>query len=236
MSGRGSSQVGTPSRGRLAPRLVGLTAVLVAGSEGVRRLVDPPLRAMLEPATLVAPSDLPLVTLVAGCCAAALALCWAWLVVCATVVALDALRHGAAGVGAGSAPRPPRSCPRWVRTLVLAALGLAVGAGPALADSPGTGTVPAQSAPGLAGLALPDRPTSLPAQAHPRRVRVRSGDSLWVIAARHLPPSAPDAAVDRAWRRLAAANTDRVDHPDLIFPGTVLRVPDLDTPTRKELP
>jgi hypothetical protein len=236
MSGRGSSQVGTPSRPLPAPRLVGLAAALLGGSEGVRRLVDPALRAMLSPATGAAPWDLPLVTLVAGCCAAALALCWTWLVACATVVAVDALRHGAAVDGAGSEPVAPRACPRWVRTLVLAALGLAVGAGPALADSPGTGTVQAPSAPGLVGLALPDRLASSPAHARPRLVRVHPGDSLWAIAGRQLPPSAPDAAVDRAWRRLAAANTDRVDDPDLIFPGTVLRVPDLDTPTRKELP
>jgi nucleoid-associated protein YgaU len=65
---------------------------------------------------------------------------------------------------------------------------------------------------------------------------VRPGDSLWAIAARHLPPGAPDAAVDRAWRLLAAANRPSLgNRPDLIFPGAVLRVPDLSPALRKEV-
>jgi nucleoid-associated protein YgaU len=66
------------------------------------------------------------------------------------------------------------------------------------------------------------------ATSFPRVVRVRAGDSLWAIAERHLPAGAPDSAVEAGWRLLADANADRIGHPDLIFPGTVLRVPPLD--------
>jgi nucleoid-associated protein YgaU len=57
-------------------------------------------------------------------------------------------------------------------------------------------------------------------------VRVRPGDSLWLVARQVLPEGASDAAVDRTWRRIAACNADRLGpDPDLIFPGTLLRVP-----------
>lgn len=46
---------------------------------------------------------------------------------------------------------------------------------------------------------------------------VRSGDTLSLVARAH---GFPD------WRRLYAANQDRVRDPDLIFPGQVLRIPD----------
>ena len=124
---------------------------------------------------------------------------------------------------------------------MLAALGVAVGTGPSYADlGPAGGTSPTS---GVVGLPLPDRVTAAPttrAQATAASTaRVRAGDSLWAIAARHLPPGSPDAAVSRAWRRLAATNAGRIGRdPDLIFPGTVLRVPPLgstlDPTTRKE--
>lgn len=227
MSGRG--QV-------LLPRLLALVAVALAATEAVRRLVTPPLRELTQ--ALVAdgrPWDqLPLETLVAGCCAAALSLAGAWLLLCGAVVAVDALRRGA--LAAASATVVP-GCPGWVRALVLAALGVAVTAGPALAEAPGTTSGTASGpANDLAGLALPDRLVT-PARAPERHlVLVRPGDTLWAIAARQLPPTAADRDVDRSWRRLATANRDRVGDPDLIFPGTVLRVPDLARPTRKEAP
>jgi cell wall-associated NlpC family hydrolase len=49
------------------------------------------------------------------------------------------------------------------------------------------------------------------------RYTVRPGDTLSAIARSH---GFPD------WRRLYAANRDKVHDPDLIFPGQVLRVPD----------
>lgn len=57
-------------------------------------------------------------------------------------------------------------------------------------------------------------------------VVVRRGDSLWVIAARHLPARTGHAAVARAWPRWYAANRDVVgSDPDLIRPGQRLRAP-----------
>jgi hypothetical protein len=56
---------------------------------------------------------------------------------------------------------------------------------------------------------------------------VRPGDTLWGIAAAHLPPAPRSAAaVDRYWRRIYRANRATLGpDPDLIHPGTRLVVP-----------
>ena len=214
-------------------RLLTLVLGVLVATEAVRRLVAPPLGALADAlGTGGRPWDqLPFETALAGCCAGALSLAWAWLLLCGAAVAVDALRRGDAVASRAASPVP--GCPQWVRALVLAALGLAVSTGPALADAPGAAPVPAAD---LAGLALPDRTVSPATAPHRHLEVVRPGDTLWAIAARRLPTTAADRTVDRAWHRLAAANHDRVGDPDLIFPGTVLRVPDLDRPTRKEAP
>ena len=52
------------------------------------------------------------------------------------------------------------------------------------------------------------------------------GDSLWRISAKLLGPEASDAAINRAWPELYAANADAVGpDPALIHPGLVLTVP-----------
>jgi nucleoid-associated protein YgaU len=54
---------------------------------------------------------------------------------------------------------------------------------------------------------------------------VRAGDSLWTIAQR-LVPTAPADEVDEAWRRIHRANRSTLGKdPDLIIPGTTLRLP-----------
>jgi nucleoid-associated protein YgaU len=59
---------------------------------------------------------------------------------------------------------------------------------------------------------------------------VRPGDCLWVIAARRLPPSATNLAIDRGWRRIYEANAATIGpDPNLVFPGTVLRLPPFAT-------
>jgi len=59
-----------------------------------------------------------------------------------------------------------------------------------------------------------------------RTVEVRPGDSLWLIAARHLPPGADDADVAAAWPAWYAANAQLIGaDPGLIRPGQTLRVP-----------
>jgi len=63
----------------------------------------------------------------------------------------------------------------------------------------------------------------------PRRSYVvRPGDCLWSIAER-LVPDADAAVVDAAWRRVHHANRRIVGpDPDLILPGTTLRIPPLE--------
>lgn len=69
-------------------------------------------------------------------------------------------------------------------------------------------------------------PTTTPA---PDGVRVRRGDTLWTIAARHLGAHATSAAIAKEWPRWYAANRRLVGpDPDLIIPGQVLIAP---TPT-----
>ncbi|QNN53607.1 LysM peptidoglycan-binding domain-containing protein [Nocardioides mesophilus] len=99
------------------------------------------------------------------------------------------------------------------------------------ADRSGAGRATGSDPAGPAG----HRHRSAPA---PRRhVVVAPGDSLWSLAAGLLPPHVSPGVVDRAWRLLAAANADRLgDDPDLVFPGTRLVVPNLDTALGKDLP
>jgi hypothetical protein len=66
-----------------------------------------------------------------------------------------------------------------------------------------------------------------PASAGRRTVVVRAGDSLWRIAARHLPAGADDAAIAAAWPAWYHANRMTIgDDPGLLLPGQVLVLPD----------
>ncbi len=65
--------------------------------------------------------------------------------------------------------------------------------------------------------------------AAPGEVVVRTGDSLWSLAAARLPRSAGPAEVDRAWRELYAANRAAIGaDPGLIRPGQRLQLPPPD--------
>ncbi len=58
-------------------------------------------------------------------------------------------------------------------------------------------------------------------------VTVARGDSLWAIAAEHLPDGATDAEIAGAWPRWYALNEQVIgEDPDLIRPGQQLLVPD----------
>ncbi|BDO42791.1 LysM peptidoglycan-binding domain-containing protein [Cellulomonas sp. NTE-D12] len=60
----------------------------------------------------------------------------------------------------------------------------------------------------------------------PGTVTVAPGDTLWAIAARHLPAGADDAQIAATWPVWYAANATRIGtDPDLIRPGLVLSVP-----------
>ncbi len=121
---------------------------------------------------------------------------------------------------------------RWLRAagvvLGVSAVTL-VGATPVLADR--TDPPPAATRLDLDGLPLPDLPVSSPVRPRPDRQRppgyvVVVRDSLWTIAAAHLPAGASNAAVDRAWPRWYAANRSAIgSNPDLLRPGTRLDPP-----------
>ena len=79
--------------------------------------------------------------------------------------------------------------------------------------------------------ATPASPTSVDvAPAATSGYTVRPGDSLWAIACRQLAADGVDTSdesVDRQWRAIYAANVDVIgDDPDLIYPGTVLSIPE----------
>jgi nucleoid-associated protein YgaU len=60
---------------------------------------------------------------------------------------------------------------------------------------------------------------------------VSTGESFWSIAESHViatDPLADDASVTRYWKVLINTNRHVMpvhDNPDLLFPGTVLRLP-----------
>jgi nucleoid-associated protein YgaU len=59
-------------------------------------------------------------------------------------------------------------------------------------------------------------------------VVVRSGDSLWSLAAARLPGTARPAEVERAWRAVYAANRAEIGpDPGLIHPGQRLHLPEI---------
>ncbi|MTD12975.1 LysM peptidoglycan-binding domain-containing protein [Nakamurella sp. YIM 132087] len=60
----------------------------------------------------------------------------------------------------------------------------------------------------------------------PAEVVVLRGDTLWGIAAAHLPTGATDAEIDTAWRAWYVANRQVIgDEPDLLLPGQRLTAP-----------
>jgi len=138
-----------------------------------------------------------------------------------------------------------RLTPSLVRRLVAGACGAAVLAPPGVLTPPATAgaayhahILPAGHGGGASSarpgtLPVPDRPAAGLARvrnhglAHRHAwVRVRPGDTLWAIAGRRLPPAASDADVAAAWPRWFRRNRGLVGpDPDLIHPGTRLRVP-----------
>jgi len=193
--------------------------------------------------------QLPLERVLDEICAVALLVSGLWLLA-VTVLAL--LAEVARRTAPGSRPAArldrlaARGCPRALRRLAAAAVGAALvvgSAGPALAQGrPG----PDRTTGDVVGLALPERTVGAAlATAAPRTVTartarvlvVRPGDCLWTLAAGLLAPDASDRAITAAWHGLRDANADRIGpDPDLILPGTRLRVPDLTTPSRKAAP
>jgi hypothetical protein len=205
---------------------------LAAGDLTVAVLVTPELAAaeLCRRAGLLGAQ--PLDRLLVWVAAVLALLAATWLTVAAVVAVADAVR-GRAG------RRHPLVVPAPLQRLAVVACGVVVASGATvLPAQAGDHPAPAHAGPapgvGLAGLAVPDRTeggllpgaTDVPAPpSSARRVRVRPGDSLWAIAERTLPRGADAAAVDARWRRIHRLNAARVPDPDLIRPGTVLRIP-----------
>ena len=100
--------------------------------------------------------------------------------------------------------------------------------GPASGPGTGPGTGPAT------GPVSVDWPVAgeSPAPDTVGSVVVLRGDSLWAIAARHLPAGADDAHIDRAWRAWYRANAAVVgSDPNYILPGQILLPPTQETGT-----
>ena len=67
-----------------------------------------------------------------------------------------------------------------------------------------------------------------PSAAEPgaHEITVRRGDTLWDLAAAHLPAEAPDAEIAAAWQQWYAENRAVIGpDPDLILPGQILTAP-----------
>ncbi|WP_257571143.1 LysM peptidoglycan-binding domain-containing protein [Streptomyces sp. NP160] len=106
---------------------------------------------------------------------------------------------------------------------------------PAASPSP-TSSSPSSAAAGAEAPLSTGRPVPAPATGSPlvdpaeaparTAVVVRSGDSLWSIAARHLPPGSTRAAVAAAWPRWYEANRAVIgSDPDHLRPGQRLVAP-----------
>jgi len=162
----------------------------------------------------------------------AIALGWLLLGVAAALVVRAGTRRGCVPVLAEAIAR--RALPRWVYALV---------AGSAIALTP----LAAQAAPPSPPLPPPALPLSTPqaiataptapaptgtahtggARAAGDRIVVRSGDSLWRLAAEHLGSPADDARIAAAWPRWYATNRSVIGaDPNLIQPGQHLRAPE----------
>ena len=188
---------------------------------------------------------------------AAAALGLAWLVVVRLLVTTVAVLASALPGVTGTLARRIADAvsPRFVRSTVRIACGIAVAATPlsgaavALADPPPppvvTASLPSTTVRLVAAPAVPvlDRQVTVrsvptapsPPVAQPRRVVVvRPGDTLWSIAARELGPRSTDAQIAAAWPRWYRANA-HVIGPDAgtIRPGQHLRVPDASSRTTR---
>ena len=149
-----------------------------------------------------------------------------WVAAGAALTALTWNWHSRGGPSARIAVVVRAFSPRLVRRVAAVTLGAALAAGPqaARADGPfdpGWGARPVTSA--------PTAPAARVAAA--QRVVVRRGDTLWRIAAEHLPARAGEAAIEAAWPAWYRANRQVVgEDPDLIRPGQQLTPPAPRTP------
>ncbi|MBF5081409.1 LysM peptidoglycan-binding domain-containing protein [Quadrisphaera sp. INWT6] len=225
---------------RRGSAVVGLAALLVASAQLATAVVTTALTGPLR-----APGDLDeAVGLVAAVGAGAVLLTWT----CGAAVTAAALAARAAGrTSARLDALSTALTPLLLRRVLAAAVGAAAlggVTGPALAApaaAPPAATAaaaaevpltwPASPAPTpSASTPLSPTPTG-PASAGgaprgPREVVVASGDTLWGVAARSLPPGATAAEVAQTWPRWYRANRAVIGaDPDLLRPGQRLLAP-----------
>lgn len=219
-------------------RFRGVAWRLVALLGGIGALTATLAWASAEPFDLIARGDrLAYESALAAATAAAAWLVVAWFAGCLLLCLLGRV-PGVVGRSARALAR--RVTPALVRRLVEATLGATLvvtatahaaqaASGPALGvGSTSGGGTPAGAA--KERLPSPDRPDVTRERRRPhdhsRTVVVRRGDSLWSLAAAHLPGRPSDAQTARAWPRWYAANRAVVGaDPDLIHPGQRLRAP-----------
>lgn len=85
--------------------------------------------------------------------------------------------------------------------------------------------------PVISAVPAPVPPASSPAVMPP--TVVHRGDSLWSIAAHHLPANATDAQIQTASHQWFVANAAVIGHdPNLILPGQILQAPNQETGQR----
>jgi nucleoid-associated protein YgaU len=178
------------------------------------------------PLTASALRTTPLDAALTDLAALTLLACAAWMWVVTTAVVIEALR------GTDRPEAAPRGVPTGVRRLVLAACGVALAGGlvsPSQAAAPSTVSPPHHPPrPLLAGLPLPDRAVAT-SSSRPRTVLVRSGDTLWSIAADDLPEDSAAERITERWRAIYATNSALIGpDPDVIVPGQRLRLPGKD--------
>ena len=219
---------------RVAGRTVAVLAVLGTGWLVAAVTLTGLGRRLTAPVAGGTTAGRPVVDAVAGgaaVAAALLVLTWFAVSLAGALVATARCRLD------GSRPPEPSGpgrsgAPRLVRRLAALLLGAGVAAAPAtvLWAPAASASGPAADRP-LAATSV-DRPAAPPpATAGPPAVRVRPGDSLWVIAARHLGADPPDAAVARAWPRWHQANRGLIGaDPDLLVPGQLLHPPTTEEP------
>jgi nucleoid-associated protein YgaU len=202
-------------------RLAVAGAVAAALWSGSPSAVVAGLRHATSPAPLIGAGAAVLAGLAAG-----------YLALLAALV-LVARRGGCAGRAASRIVR--RVAPAGVRCRLALLLGVCATA------AVGTTAPPAWAGPGTprphgrpaAGAAVDPWPAAVPAglwpggwgvpAAGPPVVRVRPGETLWSIAAAHLPAPVSDARIAAAWPQWYAANRPSLGpDPNLLMPGTVL--------------
>ena len=178
-------------------------------------------RACADDRAAAAAHDATLAELLTGAAAVVLQMALGWLLV-VTLLLLFEPRAGRELTGVAG-------CPRALRRVLMTLCGVALSGAALVTPAQAHGDHSSARDGGLDGLALPDRTSGQvppPAAAGPHLVAVRHGDTLWAISAHRLPPGAGPVAVDRAWRLLYAANRAGIGpDPDLIHPGTKLRLP-----------